>query len=83
MPFKADLVRLVLAAGGMDLVVVGQDASAPRNWTALVDVWRLQGQFESAVNAYNADLIDSGVRGSALRPKFDQMWPDYAVLHVQ
>lgn len=78
MPFKADLVRFVLAAGGMDLVVVGQDASAPRNWTA-----RLQGQFESAVNAYNADLIDSGVRGSALRPKFDQMWPDYAVLHVQ
>ena len=79
----ADQVRFVLAAGAMDLIVVGQDSGMPRHLIAVVDAWRLQNQFEAAVNAYHADLIDAGVRGNDLRPKFEKMWEAYAVLRVQ
>ena len=78
-----DRVRFVLAAGVIDLIVVGQDAGVPRHWVSVVDVWRFQAQFEAGVNAYHADLTDTGARGNDLRTKFDRMWDDYAVLRVQ
>ena len=78
----ADVVRFVLAEDGMDVIVVGRTGGAERDWTAVVDYWKLHAQFEQSIVAYRREL-ENPASGGDLRNHFDRMWTDYGRTKIQ
>lgn len=78
----ADIVRFVLVEEGMDVIVVGRTGGAARDWTAVVDYWKLQRQFVQSIAAYRQEMEDPEL-GKDLRSQFEKMWTDYALTKIQ
>jgi hypothetical protein len=81
--YPVDIVQFVLSYGAMDVIFVGQTpGTGARLWTAVVDYWKLQQQFEQSIAAFRLELEDTG-SGGELQIRFQRIWADYGRTQIQ